>query len=173
MAPLLRPEFRNQITRPLTVTSVRKTEFFIPISSDKKVTTSGFRVLAYHLASFFFLHPPLSCYSFGLLYWPLCPLLYPPGLHSDLNSLLPSTGRPRSWPIFLIPLLTVNLWGLLIQTRRSRGNWSYRSPLRGRPRDTLDQQFLHRHTDTHARTQTQTQIYIYIYIYIFIYISDR
>ena len=36
-----------------------------------------------------------------------------------------------------IPLLTVNLWGLLIQTRRSRENWSYISPLRGRPRDTL------------------------------------
>ena len=57
----------------------KKLKFFIPISSDEKTTTSGFRVLAYHLASFFFLHFPQPCYSFGLLYWPLYPLLYPPG----------------------------------------------------------------------------------------------
>ena len=36
-----------------------------------------------------------------------------------------------------IPLLTVNLWGLLIQTRRGRRNWSYLSPLSGRPRDNV------------------------------------
>ena len=68
---LLCPEFWQQITRPLTVTSVLKTEFFIPISFDERDTTSGFTVLANHLASFFFL--TLSGNSFGLLYGPLCP----------------------------------------------------------------------------------------------------
>ena len=67
----------HQITRPLTATSVLKTEFFIPISTDERATISSFRVLANHLASFFFL--TLSCDSFELLYGPLCPLLYPPG----------------------------------------------------------------------------------------------
>ena len=43
-------------THYLTPTAVRKTAFFIPISADEK-GASGFRVLANHLASFFFLHP--------------------------------------------------------------------------------------------------------------------
>ena len=119
--------------RLFTATSVLKTEFFIPISSDEKDTTSGFTVLANHLASFFFL--TLSGDSFGLLSWPLHPLLYPCdhrglaalGFHADLDSQLPSTGMPRSWPTFLIPLLTVNLWGLSIQTRGGRGNFLFLS----------------------------------------------
>ena len=53
---------------------------FSPISSDEKGTTSGFRVLANHLASFFVPHLPLSYYLFGLLYWPLYPLLCPTNL---------------------------------------------------------------------------------------------
>ena len=57
--------------------------------------------------------------------------------HSELDPLLPSTGWPRSWPTFLIPLLTVNLWDMFIQTRRGRGNWSYLSPLSGRQRGTI------------------------------------
>ena len=40
----------------VTPTSVLTTAFFIPISADEK-GASGFRVLANHLASFFFLHP--------------------------------------------------------------------------------------------------------------------
>ena len=70
--------FWHQISTSLSL-SVLKIKFFFPISSDEKGTTSGFRVLANHFPSFFFLHLPLSCYSFGLLYWPLYPLLCPPG----------------------------------------------------------------------------------------------
>ena len=55
-----------RFARPFTATSILKTEFFIPTSSDEKDTTSGFRVLANNLASFFFL--TLSGDSFGLLY---------------------------------------------------------------------------------------------------------
>ena len=72
----LRLEFWHEIACPFTATSVLKTEFFIPISSDEKDTTSGFRVLASHLASFFFL--TLSGNSFRLLSWPLHPFLCQP-----------------------------------------------------------------------------------------------
>ena len=141
-ALLLRPEFWHEIIRPLTATSVLKTEFFIHISSGEKGATSVFRVLANHLASFFFL--TLSCNSFGLLYWPLWRVSVQPV--TECKQLLAFiltwiryfqlTGRSRSWPAFLIPLLTVNLWGLLIQTWRGWGI-SYFSPLSGWPRDTL------------------------------------
>ena len=66
-----------RFVRPFMATSILKTEFFIPISSDEKGATSGFRLLANHLVSFFFL--TLSGDSFGLLSWPLYPLLYPTG----------------------------------------------------------------------------------------------
>ena len=49
--------------------AVLKTEFFTPISTDEKGATTGFRVLANHLASFFFF--TLSDDSFGLHYEPL------------------------------------------------------------------------------------------------------
>ena len=105
--------FGIRSTRPITATSVRKTKFVIPISSDEKGTTSGFRVLPNHLD---FLHLPLSCYSFGLLYWPLYPLLCPTLSQSVGSSWL------SFWPGFVtsfnrqaeeltyipIPLLTVN-----------------------------------------------------------------
>ena len=42
-------------THLVTPTAVLKTAFFIPISADEK-GASGFRILANHLASFFFLH---------------------------------------------------------------------------------------------------------------------
>ena len=109
---------------------------------DEKGTTSGIRVLANHLASFSFLHLPLSCYSLGLLYWPLYPLLCPTRSQSVGSSWLsfwpgfvaPFNRQTEELTYIPIPLLTVNLWGLLIQTRRGRGNWSYLSPLSGRPR---------------------------------------
>ena len=63
-ALLLRPESWHEIIRPLTTTSVLKTEFFFPISADEK-GASGFRVLANHVPSFFSL--TLSGDSFGLL----------------------------------------------------------------------------------------------------------
>ena len=44
--------------------------------------------------------------------------------------------QPEELTYIPMPLLTVNLWGLLIQTRKGRGNWSYLSPLSGRPHDT-------------------------------------
>ena len=69
-ALLLHPEFWHEITHLVTATHVLKTPFFFPISADEK-GASGFRVLANHLASFFFL--TLSGYSFGLLSWSLCP----------------------------------------------------------------------------------------------------
>ena len=120
--------FGMRFARPLTVTSVLKTEFFIPISADGKGATSGFRVLANHLASFFFL--TLSCDSFGLLSWPLHPLLYPirsQSVNISWLSFWPGlvTSAARNWPTFLIPLLTVSLWGLLIQTWRGRGNFLF------------------------------------------------
>ena len=74
--------FSMRSTRPFTVTSVLKTEF--PLT--KKDNTSDFRVLANHLTSFFFL--TLSGDSFGLLSWPLCPILYPTRSQSVSSSWL-------------------------------------------------------------------------------------
>ena len=42
--------FGIRSSRPLTVTSILKTKFFIPISSDEKGTTSGAEASANHLA---------------------------------------------------------------------------------------------------------------------------
>ena len=113
---------------PFTVNCALKTEFFILISSDERATTSSFRVLA-----IFFL--TLSGDSFGLLSWPLCPLLYPTRSQSVNISWLSFwpgfvTSAERNWPTFLIPLLTVNLWGLSIQTRRCRGKFLFLSSQR-------------------------------------------
>ena len=72
---LLGPELWHQITRPLTATSVLKTAVFIPISADEK-GASGFRVLANHLASFFFPHP-VRRFVRSTVLTSVCPLLHP------------------------------------------------------------------------------------------------
>ena len=83
--------------RPLMATSVLKTKFFIPISADEE-SYFRFRVLANHLASFFFLHP-VRRFLRATILTSVYPFLYPSGhrvktsvgFHSDLDLLL----RPR------------------------------------------------------------------------------
>ena len=70
--------------RPLS----SKTAFFIPISADEK-GASGFRVLANHLASFFFLHP-VRRFILATIRTSV-PLLYPPGW---------GYGVQIAWPTF-------------------------------------------------------------------------
>ena len=94
-----------------------------------------FRILANHLASFFF---PVR----RLLRTTICPV-YPffihpvtvqasVGFHSDPHSLLFPTGRLKLTYI-TIPLFS----GLLIQTRRGRGHSLFLSSLSGRPWDSM------------------------------------
>ena len=101
------PGVQHQITRPLTATSVLKTKFFIPISADEKVCYFRFRILANHLASFFFLHPvrrfvrtTISSTRVGFRSTDsLTYILY----------FLQQAG-PKVGPTFLILLLRVSLW---------------------------------------------------------------
>ena len=103
---------------PFTATSVPKLISFIPISTDEKWCYFRFRILANHLASFFFL--PLSGDSLGLL--SLSPghkVQTSVGFHSDLDLLL------RPWGIDQDSHSSFNgqsFGGLLIQTRRGRGH---------------------------------------------------
>ena len=133
------PEFWHPIRTFFTATSVLKTEILFPYFLWRK--GHYFRLI-----------------------WPL--RLPPPPLvmlfirATILTSVSPSLSiRSQSvssswlsfWPGFVtsfnrqaeeltcipIPLLTVNLRGLLIQTRRGRWNCSYLSPLSGRPHDNM------------------------------------
>ena len=105
-------------------TSLLKTEFFIPISCDERATTSSFGVLA----SFFFLHPVMRFIRATIMTSISPSLSNQLGLWSADSLTYILTGfvtlGTRNWPV-PIPLLTVNLWGQLIQTRRDRGKWSY------------------------------------------------
>ena len=133
------------------VPELTEKKFFFPISFDEEDLFFGFRPLANHLASFFLLHPPVMLFIRATIMTSIFP---------SLSNRSQSVGSPwlSFWPGFVtsfnrqaeelifipIPPLTVNLWGLLIQTQRGRGNWSYLASLSGIPRDN--------------------SIYLYIYI---------
>ncbi len=86
---------------PFTATSVPKLTFFIPISADEKGCNFRFRILANHLASFFF--PPVTeCKH--LLAFILTWICY--FGHEELTYIS-------------IPLLTVSLWRPVNKKRRS------------------------------------------------------
>ena len=120
-------------THLVTPTAVLKLNSLFLFPLDERDATSGFRVLVNHLASFFFFHLPLSCYSFGLLNWP--PYIPNLGLRSSgsLTSIRYFLQQAAwSWPTFFIPPFNGQFWGLFIQTQKET---SYFSPLSGRPRD--------------------------------------
>ena len=71
-----------------------------------------FRILANHLASFFFLHPVRRFIRTTIC--PYTPFFIHPVAECNISWLLfwPGfvTSAARNWPTFLIPLLTVSLW---------------------------------------------------------------
>ena len=133
-----------RFTCPFTATSILKTEFFIPISSDEKGATSGFRVLANHLASFFFLtlfrrfiratilnsmSPSLST---RLVLWSADSLTY------ILTEFV--TSAARNWPFIHLSFRPVN--------SNTEGYWEI---------------------DLTSLLSVADHVTIYIYIYIYIY----
>ena len=123
-------------------TSVLKTAFFIPISADEK-GASGFRVLANHLASFFFLHPV------RWFIWTTIRTSLSPSLSTRVR--LRSTDSLTYILIFSFngqPLGPVN------SNTEGVGEISYFSPLSGRPRDTCL---------LTSTTFCYTSLHIYIY----------
>ena len=109
--------FGIRSARPLTMTSVLKTKFFIPISSDETGTTSDAKASANHLV------PSSSSSSPGrATQWPAFPSSsYQVEVmgcrYLDLQSnwiryFVQQAGREELTFIHIL-LLTVNLWGLL------------------------------------------------------------
>ena len=95
-----------------------QTEFFIPISSDEKGTTSGAKALANHLAT------SSSSTSFGhATQWPT--FFFRP----------PNYGVQVVWPLFL-NASAFSCWAVCSNTWWGRGIKSYFAPLRGIPCDS-------------------------------------
>ena len=124
----------------LSVDFCPQTEFFIPISSYEKSTTSGAKASANHLA-------PFSSSTGHGTQWPTFPspptrsqvaeCKQPLAFHSDLDSLLRSRGWPRGIYLHSYPSFNGQSLALLVQTQKGRGNWSYFSPFSGIPRHNM------------------------------------
>ena len=121
--------------------------FFIPISAEEKGCYFRFRILANHLASFFFLH----------LFWQFVRTTISStrarlrGTDSLTYILYFLQQASQSWPTFLIPLLMVSLWRPVNSNTEGLGKFLI----------------------SLLSVVDHMTIYIYIYIYIYIlYKSD-
>ena len=110
-ALLLRPEFG--IRSPSSHGDLcPENSILYPYFRWRKECYFRFRVLANHLASFFFLHMVRRFIRTTIC--PYTPFFIHPVTECNISwlSLWPGyfTSAARNWPLFLIPLLTVSLW---------------------------------------------------------------